>query len=268
LPKSGDRYSETRGLGLETAIVEQLGEPAQVIKAPAGYELDGWNANLPTPAFFEHAALMLTMLAVNLDLPLMFLLLDGSLVNFHGGRMTFDQMKLRLDQLITDQIQGLYNPTYEWQTRRRLTPGTNCYDPALAAAVAKGANPFRFLFRPRGWPYVKPLEDAAAEDLAERRNLKSLKSILAARGIDEDEHIAEVCTGRGRFIRRAIVEAQAIAKEFPDVVAKDEVPKLWREIRYGNEVTGAELAISADTAGGETVATANAGKKQGDQNGK
>ena len=39
------------------------------------------------------------MLAVNLDLPLMFLLLDGSLVNFHGGRMTFDQAKMRFRQL-------------------------------------------------------------------------------------------------------------------------------------------------------------------------
>jgi hypothetical protein len=263
LPKAGERYAEPGKLGLESSIVELMGEPAQVHKAPPGYAIEGWNANLPAPAFFEHAALMLTMLAVNLDLPLMFLLLDGSLVNFHGARMTFDQMKLRLDQLILDQIQGLYNPTYEWKTRQLTTPGSVCFDPALARAVAGGANPFNFCFRPKGWPYVKPLEDAAAEDLAERRNLKSMKSLVAARGLDEDEHYDEIIAGRGKFIRKAIVEAQAIAKDFPEIVPTAEIPKLWREIRYGNEVTGAELAISADTASGETTANANAGKPAG-----
>jgi len=259
LPQAGSRHTTNDvGLGLESIVIEQLGEPAQVIKAPTGYTLSGWNANIPTPAFFEHAALMLTMLAVNLDLPLMFLLLDGSLVNFHGGRMTFDQVKLRLDQLISDQIEGLYNPTYEWKTRQRVTPGSPQFDPALFAAVQRGINPFNYVFRPRGWPYVKPLEDAAAEDLAERRNLKSMKSILAARGVDEDEHITEVVAGRGKFIRASIREAQAIAQEFPDVVKQDELPRLWRELRYGNEASGVQLAVTADTTTGETSATADA----------
>jgi hypothetical protein len=253
------------GLDLQTAIIEQMGEPAQVIKAPAGHKLSGWNANLPAASFFEHAALMLTMLAVNLDIPLMFLLLDGSLVNFHGGRMTFDQVKLRLEQLISDQIAGFYAPIYRWKTRQRITPGSPQFDPALYNAVQRGANPFSFLFRPKGWPYVKPLEDAAAEDLAERRNLKSLKSILASRGVDEDEHVTEVVAGRGKFIRAAIREAQAIATEFPEVVSQDEVPRLWRELRYGNEASGVQLAVTADTTSGETSATADAaGGKRGE----
>ncbi len=259
IPQSGSRYlSNEAGLGVESIVVEQVGGPAQIIKAPAGYKMQGWNANIPTPSFFEHAALMLTMLAVNLDLPLMFLLLDGSLVNFHGGRMTFDQVKLRLEQLISDQIAGFYAPIYRWKTRQRITPGSPQFDPALYNAVQRGANPFSFLFRPKGWPYVKPLEDAAAEDLAERRNLKSMKSILAARGVDEDEHITEVVAGRGKFIRASIREAQAIAQEFPDVVSQDELPRLWRELRYGNEASGVQLAVTADTTTGETTATADA----------
>lgn len=267
LPQTGPRAEVAapgtpRGMGVETMIIEQMGEPAQVIKAPDGYKMDGWNANIPGSAFFEHAQLMLTMLSVNLNIPLMFLLMDGSLVNFHGGRMTFDQMKLRLAPLIQDQIDGLYNPTYEWHTRQRLTPGSRLFDAALFRAVQRGqANPFRFKFRPMGWPYIKPLEDAAAEDLAERRNLRSMKAILADRAIDEDEHYEEICAGRGKFIRRAIAEAVAIQRAFPQVVSEEELPKLWREIRYGNEQTGAQLAISADTASGEVVASADAGKK-------
>jgi len=258
LPQGGDRYTQYDvGLGLQQITVEQVGEPAQVLKAPEGYSLKGWNATMPTEGFFKHAALMLTMLAVNLDLPLSFLLLDGSLVNFHGGRMTFDQVKMRLEQLIADLIQGLYVPTYQWKTRQRVTPGSPFFDPALYAATQRGINPFNFRFRPKGWPYVKPLEDAAAEDLAERRNLKSMRSILAARGIDLDDFVPEVIRDRGKFIRAAVVEAVKIVGEFPEVFTMADVNMLWREIRYGNEATGAKLAISANTSdGGEAVATA------------
>jgi hypothetical protein len=245
LPQAGSRYLSTDvGLGLQAIVIEQLGEPAQAFKAPEGYSVKGWNANLPGAAFFEHSALLLTMLSVNLDMPLMFLLLDGSLVNFHGGRMTFDQAKLRFKQLQKDQISGLYGPTYEWKTRQRMTPGSVCYDAKFARAVAAGANPFKYRIRPRGWPYVKPLEDAAGEDLAERRNLRSLKAILADRGIDDDEHRKEVITGRGKWAREAIREAQAIAKEFPDLQLN--VGEFFRELWYGNDATGVKYAINAD----------------------
>jgi hypothetical protein len=232
LPQAGDRYARNDvGLGLQSVVIEQLGEPAQAFKAPEGYKLTGWNANLPGAGFFEHSALLLTMLSVNLDLPLMFLLLDGSLVNFHGGRMTFDQAKLRFRQLQQDQIDGLYAPTYLWKTRQRLTPGSVCYDPLFARAVANGANPFKFKFRPHGWPYVKPLEDAAGEELAEKRNLRSLKAILADRGIDDDEHRKEVISGRGKWARDAIKEAMAIKQEFPD--ANIDVAEFFRELWNG-----------------------------------
>jgi hypothetical protein len=186
------------------------------------------------------------MLSVNLDLPLMFLLLDGSLVNFHGGRMTFDQAKLRFRILQSDHAQGLWYPTYYWRTRQRITPGTKQFDPKLYAAVKRGFDPFNCKFRPAAWPYVKPLEDAAAEDLAERRNLRSMRCILADRGVDMDEHVPEVVSGRGLWIRTAIKEALAIQAEFPKVIKDEEIPRLWREVLYGNESTGVQLAISAD----------------------
>jgi len=256
LPQAGDRYTQ-RGLGVETQIIEQSGEPAQIIKSPDGYKLSGWNANMPGSAFFEHSALLLTMLAVNLDLPLMFLLLDGSLVNFHGGRMTFDQAKLRFRQLQYDQIQGLWAPVYEWKIRQRITPGSLQFDPQLYAAVRSGkCNPFNYQFRTPAWAYAKPLEDAAGEDLAERRNLRSMRSILADRGIDLDDHRPQVVKDRGKWIRAAIDEAKAIQTEHSEVIKSDDIPRLWREILYGNDTTGAQLAISADTASGETTAKA------------
>lgn len=247
LPQAGDRYSMNVGLGLESIVIEQSGEPAQVFKTPPGYTMQGWNANMPGEGFFEHSALLLTMLAVNLDMPLMFLLLDGSLVNFHGGRMTFDQAKLRFRQLQSDQLTGLWNPTYVWKTRQRLTPGSPFFDRTAYALYKRGkVNPFNYQFRPAAWPYVKPLEDAAGEDLAERRNLKSMRSLLADRGIDLDDHRPEVIKDRGQWIRAAIIEAKEIQKEHADIIKTDDIPRLWREILYGNETSGVQLAISAD----------------------
>jgi hypothetical protein len=188
---------------------------------------------MPGSSFFEHAALMLTMLAVNLDIPLSFLLLDGSLTNFHGARSTFDQVKLRLEQLQKDQIQGLYRPTYEWRIRAKLTPGTKFYDANFAAAVARGANPFQYSFRPKGWPYVKPSEDVQAESVAEARNLRSLRAILADRGIDFDEHVPEVIRDRGRIVRMAIEEATKIATEYPE--ANIDIGQFFRELWYGSK---------------------------------
>lgn len=256
LPQAGDRYTTTHGLGLQSIVVEQCGEPAQVFKPPEGYKIDGWNANLPASSFFEQSALLLTMLAVNLDIPLMFLLLDGSLVNFHGGRMTFDQAKLRFIEIQKDEVDGFYSPMYRWKTRQRMTPGSVCFDPAFAAAVARGYNPYKFQFRTPAWPYVKPLEDAAGEDLAVRRNLKSERSVLAARGVDLDENRKEIITDRVGWARLAIQEAIKLRNEFPD--AKIDVPRFFRELWYGNEQTGVTLAVSADSSG-ETKATATSG---------
>lgn len=244
IPQTGDRYLEKKGLGLEFGVVEQSGEPAQVIKTPEGWELEGWNANLPVSGFFEHAALLLTQLAVNLDLPLMFLLLDGSLVNFHGGRMTFDQAKMRFRKIQRDQISGLWNPTYEWKIRQWITPGSRHFDPALAAAAARGANLLRYKFRPAAWPYIKPLEDAAGEDLAEKRNLRSHRAILSDRGIDLDDYRDEVIPDRRRWFEKALDEATETVKKYPN--AGLNVEKVAMIYGYGTDTGSIQLAINAD----------------------
>lgn len=267
LPQAGGRRVEQvpnaahdASLGLQSIVIEQMGEPAQVFKTPDGYSMKGWNANLPVPAFFEHAALMLTMLAVNLDIPLMFLLLDGSLVNFHGGRMTFDQAKMRFEQLQKDQIEGLWNPTYEWRIRRKLTPGSPDFDRALFAAYESGKiNPFKYCFHRPAWPYVKPMEDAAAEKLAENSNLKSLRKIMAARGDSYDKEMPEIIFDRGLMMREALTEATAIKQEFPDAeVTSWEMAQL---LMYPDRVS---MAVTADVSG--DTATPDKPKPKGGKN--
>lgn len=245
LPQSGDRYTQTLGLGVESIVVEQLGEPAQVFKAPEGYAIKGWNADMPGPQYFEQASLLLTMLSVNLDLPLMMFLLDGSLVNFHGGRMTWDQTKLRMQELQRQIIATRHWPIFKWKIRQWTTPGSPGFDPTLARlAEQRSINLLSARFRPRGWPYVKPLEDAAAEDLAERRNLKSRRHILSERGDDLDDVDDEIISDRGMLVRKSLDAAIAITSDYPELEL-DPV-KLASELRYGGaEPGGVQLTLNA-----------------------
>lgn len=263
LPQSGDRYTEDVGLGVESVVVEQLGEAAQVFKAPEGYSLKGWNADMPGSQFFEHASLMLTMLAVNLDLPLMIFLLDGSLVNFHGGRMTWDQTKLRLQELQRHVIATRHWPVYRWKVRQWTTPGSPHFDPELAALANQGIDLLQVKFRPRGWPYVKPLEDAAGEDLAERRNLKSRRSILAERGDDVDEVDDEIIADRASLVRKSIDEALAIVDEYPELGL--DTLRLASELRYGSsDPGGVKLTLDAGESATAEVEPPGAGESTDD----
>jgi hypothetical protein len=194
------------------------------------------------------------MLAVNLDLPLMFLLLDGSLVNFHGGRMTFDQAKLRFRELQKHRIDGFWTPTYNWRLRRKLTPGNADYDPALASVVARGAiDPFVHTFHPPAWPYVKPLEDATAEHLSESTNLRSRREILSARGEQIEKVDATILHDRLQFIKEASEKAREYRQEFPESELNFDAVR--REIQYGPNPEGVKLAISADAGNDSAKAT-------------
>jgi hypothetical protein len=260
IPQAGSRYAANDvGLGLESIIVEQLGEPAQVFKSPEGYSIDGWNANLPAPAFFEHSALLLTMLAVNLDLPLMFLLLDGSLVNFHGGRMTFDQAKMRFRQLQRDRIDGLWNPTYAWRIRRKLTPGSPDFDAALYAVVNRGkVNPLNFCFHPPAWEYVKPMEDVTAEKLADTSNLRSLRQIMGDRGEDFDKRMPEIIFDR----KLTWIEALSAAAELQSQFSGANIDQLImaEKLIYPDSVKMSVLVQASDEA---ATAAASKDKKAG-----
>ena len=264
-PKAGDRYTTQHGLGLESIVVEEAGQPAQVWNLPEGKKLVGVNDMTPSPQWFEHASLMLTILSVNIDLPLMFLLLDGSKVNFHGGRMITDQIRLRYGELQKQQIGGLWNPMYEMRTRQRLTTGHPLFDRSFANAVRKGkANPFLYQMRPLGWPYVKPLEDAAAEDLAEKRNLKSLRRILSARGVDYDDHRDEVIPDRASWLARGFEEAIAFQKRFSEFVSVDDIGVLAREFAYGNQTGGVQLAITGAIGESENTKETNSTNGESD----
>ena len=79
-------YTGTRRMEETAPGMELLGMP--------GETLQPWSPNVPNPEFFSHAKLILTLLGINLGMPLVLVLLDASETNFSGYRGAVDQARL------------------------------------------------------------------------------------------------------------------------------------------------------------------------------
>ena len=108
------------------------------------------------------------------------------------------------------------------------------------------------------------MEDAAAEKLAETSNLRSMREILSARGESIDKKYPEIIFDREQLTGLAIEAAERLSTKYP--AAKIDVPVYFRELMYGPNPGGVQLAIAADTGSGETKATANAKRGGDDEN--
>ena len=68
---------------------------------------------------------------------------------------------------------------------------------------------------------------------------------MAARGVDLDELHTEIVEGRVDLIRRSVTAANELIKDTELKLQDEDSSRLWREIAYGPETSGVQLAISA-----------------------
>jgi len=68
--------------------------PGMELTGRPGEKLQGFSPNVPNAEFFQHVRLILTLVGVNLGLPLCIVMLDGSETNFSGWRGALDQAKM------------------------------------------------------------------------------------------------------------------------------------------------------------------------------
>lgn len=174
--------------------IEGISAGMDVLARP-GEKIEMFSSNVPGAEFFKHATLILTFIAVNLDLPLAVLLLDPSNTNFSGWRGAIDQARMRFRQMQRERVGQLHKPVYEWKVRNWLR-----MDDALAAMVARlqretkeGVDPFGHQWNPPSWQYIEPLKDASGDALAFGSGLNSLRRIHAARGREWLGEVAEEC---------------------------------------------------------------------------
>jgi len=223
----GTRTQDPRTDG-STQTVEGI-SPGMEVEGQPGEKLEGFAPNIPGDGFFPHTKLILTIIGINLGLPLVLVMMDASETNFSGFRGALDQARLGFRRNQKALIRRFHTPVYLWKLRHRLHS-----DPILAAAAKKsGVDIFKHKWNAPRWPYIEPTKDATADTIRLNGGLASPRLVHAERGGNWFTNIDETVEDYGYAVRKAKVEAKAINEQNPD-----DDPVAWRELlRWTQPVT-------------------------------
>lgn len=252
---TGASYKDAQWDGSER-FIEGIGPGMQVTGQP-GEKLEGFSPSVPNETFFPHMRLILTIIGINLGLPLVVALLDASETNFSGFRGAIDQARMGWRRNQASLVGRFHRPVWQWKVRQWLVE-----DPALRAAAKKsGVNIFSHRWTAPKWPYIDPLKDASFDLLRQRNCLASPSDVQAERGGDWNELSTRIVNDHTLAIRKAKKAAAELNKEFPG-----DPPVHWRELLSLPTPDGVQVSLSGtdETAEGKTQAAGddNAGKPQ------
>lgn len=214
----GERTEETLTDNSTTRLIEGLA-PGMLISGRPGEKLQGFSPNVPNPEFFDHAKIILTIIAINLGIPLQVLLLDPSETNFSGWRGAIEQARMGFKDIQAWMIQRFYNPVYRWKVREWIAN-----DPAIArGSEFSTTDPFGVNWSPPCWPYIEPEADARADALIIKEGLNSRRDVLAGRGRDLDDVDRIRIADQENLILAACAAAEKINGKFPNAAVT------WRD---------------------------------------
>lgn len=185
-----------------------------------GEHLTGFTPGVPNPEFFPHATMILTLIAVNLDLPVHVLLLDASKTNFSGWRGAVDQARIGMRALQEFMIRRFYRPLYLWKLGHFLAA-----DPALRAKAEKlGPDLYEHRWIKPTWNYIEPSKDAKADDIIVAKRLNSRRNVLAKNGLDIDDVDRDTIEDNKRMAVMALDAAREVNEQYPEARLD------WREL--------------------------------------
>jgi capsid protein len=211
-PAMGSTTSEPQGDGTTRQIEEWA--PGAVITGAPGEKLVPWSPNVPNPEFFEHAKMLLTLIGVNLGLPLVLVLMDASQTNFSGWRGAVDGARRGFRRNQRMLVNRLHRPAYIWKVREWMD----------AKKVRGGDELLRHTWHTPTWPYIQPEQEAKADALRIAERLSSSRRVLAERGLDWDEIAAEIVEDQALLARLAIEKADELNRTYPSAGIT------WREL--------------------------------------
>jgi capsid protein len=206
------------------------------VTAAFGQKITGFAPNIPNPEFFPHSMLLLTFIAVNLDLPLQVLLLDPQKSNFSSWRGAIDQARIRYREIQRDLINQLHRPVWRWRVRTLASKSS-----ALRKMIGNNPNWLKHEWQRPSFAYIEPEKDAKADDVQQSRFLNSFRRLHGNRGQEFDE-VADEMIGDRTLLVKLAHEAQAqLREEYP------ESDVTWRDILsagLGGKVDVSSKAVS------------------------
>lgn len=199
--------------------------PGMRVRVRPGYTQRGFAPSIPGPQFKEHALLVLSIVAVNLDLPLVIFLLDATATNFSGFRGAIDQARIRFRVRQRQRIDQFYSPVWRWRVRQKLAK-----DAALRSAAKRtGIDLFAHTWHPPTWSYIEPNKDISANALELATLQTSPRRQRARQGEDFDDVLSEIIEDAGKLIAAAEVKAKelntALAPEKP--ITREELLRVF-----------------------------------------
>lgn len=236
--QTGERTTKTLQDG-SIRVIEGL-VPGLEITGRPGEKITGFTPNLPNPEFFQHASLLLTFLAINLQMPLAVLLLDPSNTNFSGWRGAIDQARIAWRDMQRWYANRRHKRVYQWQVRRWIAE-----DSALRNRVGDSKiDLFKHSWNPPSWPYIEPLKDALGDNEAVAGLQISRRRQQANRGRDWQTIAKELVDDNRFIIVQAIEAANLINQKFSNLQS----PPDWRELLNPVPAAPAQGLIAAEMA--------------------
>lgn len=188
-----------------------------VIRTKNGRKLKPFVNDAPGPDFVPHVKHILSVMGVNLGMPLVLVMMDASETNFSGWRGAFEQAKMGFRRNQARLIRRCHDPILAWRLawRRRQDSALDKALTGVMLRAKKTAKPW-YTWHTPSWPYVNPMEDVQA-NLISVANYQEAPSTNAARnGRDYDREMQRGIEDRGRSIEWAMKEAERLNKAFPD----------------------------------------------------
>lgn len=216
-PGYGGKKTETLPDGSSRKI-EGI-SPGMEVSGEAGEKIEGFSPNIPNPGFLEQAMLVLTFIAVNLNLPVQVLLLDPKNTNFSGWRGAMDQARLTFRELQRWLARFLCH-VYQWKLRQWVLEDAVLRTMAAQPKVLIAKHRWNC---PR-WPYIEPLKDAQADAMRLEKRLISPRRLHAEHGHEFEEIADELVLDNAYLIVAAKAKALEINTQFPDD------PVTWRDL--------------------------------------
>lgn len=192
------------------------------VTPPKGQKITAFTPNIPNPEFFPHTMLLLTFIAVNLDLPVQVLLLDPTRVNFSAWRGALDQARMRFREIQSDLVNQFHRPTWKWKVR-----GWASQSPALRKMIGNNPNWLKHNWKRPSFPYIEPLKDAQADSLQQEKVLNSPRRLVGNRGYEYPEIVNEWIEDRLMLFTQAHEAAAKLQQQFDSDCS-------WRDILAGD----------------------------------
>ncbi len=254
----GERTTTTRRDG-STSITENM-TPALEFEGDPGEKVEGFAPNIPGDQFFPHVKVLLTLIGVNLGLPLVMLLLDAKETNFSGWRGAVDQARLGFRQNQRRFAMRFHTPIFKWKVYewmledRAIREAINALQGGRPGSEGRTGLWLPLEWNYPAWPYVEPLNDRMADSMDLANCLATSREVDARNGRKFFVKVDRTVEERAYAIRKAKTEAAAINKEFPD----DLVPARWDQLFAFPSPDGVRVSLTGQVNEAEEPAPAKA----------